>query len=59
MLNFNFSGRGLGLVSSPHFVYDFLREMFLKLHSINRPNFIVRFPLLLKILGNMCITIVC
>ena len=41
MLNFNFSENGLGLVSPLHFVYDFLREMFLKLYSINRKNFIV------------------
>ena len=28
MLNFNFSEKGLGLVSPPHFVYDFSRKMF-------------------------------
>ena len=27
MLNFNFSEKGLGLVSPPHFVYDFSRKM--------------------------------
>ena len=48
MLDFSFSERGLGLVSSPHFVYDFFRKMFM-LHSINWPNFIVRLSLLLKI----------
>ena len=32
--------------------------MFLMLHSINRPNFIVWLSLLLELLGNMCITIV-
>ena len=26
MLNFNFLGKGLGVVSSPHFEYDFLRK---------------------------------
>ena len=57
-LNFNFSAKCLGLVSPPHFVYNFLRKMFLMLHSINWPNFIVRLPLLLEILDNMCITIV-
>ena len=35
MLNFDFSEKGLGLVSPPHFVYDFSRKMFLMLHSIN------------------------
>ena len=33
--------------------------MFLMLYSINRPSFIAWFPLLLEILGNMCIAIVC
>ena len=28
MFNFDFSERGLGLVSPPHFVYDFLGKMF-------------------------------
>ena len=59
MLNFNFPEKGLGLVSPPHFVYDFSRKMFLKLYSISWPNFIVGLPLLLEILGNMRITIVC
>ena len=34
MLNSNFPEKGLGLVSSPHFVYDFSRKMFLMLYSI-------------------------
>ena len=59
MLNFNFSEKGLGLVSELYFVYDFSRKKFLMLYSINCPNFIVWLPLLLEILGNMCITIVC
>ena len=33
--------------------------MFLRLYSINWPNFTVWLPLLLEILGNMCIVIVC
>ena len=45
--------------SPPNFVYDFSRKMFLMLYSINWPNFIVWLPLLLEILGNMCITIIC
>ena len=35
MLNFNFPEKGLGLVSPPHFMYDFTRIMFLMLYSIN------------------------
>ena len=37
MLKFSFSGKGLGLISSPHAVYDFLRKSyteFLVLHSV-------------------------
>ena len=37
----------------------FLRKMFLMLHSINLPNFIVWLPLLLEIFCNMCIAVVC
>ena len=57
--NFNFSEKVLRLVSPRQFVYDFSRRVFLMLHSINWPNFIVGLPLLLEIMGNMCITIVC
>ena len=53
MVNFNFLEKGLELVSPPHFEYDFSRKMFLVLHSINWPNFIVGLPL------HMCIRIVC
>ena len=59
MLSFVLLEKGLGIVSPPHFVYDFSRKMFLMLHFINWPNFIVWFSLLLEILGNMCIAIVC
>ena len=34
MLNFDFLEKGLGIVSAPHFVYVFLRKMFLMLHSL-------------------------
>ena len=30
-----------GIVSPPHFIYDFPRKIFLMLHSINWRNFIV------------------
>ena len=60
ILNFNFSEKGRGLVSSPHSVYDFSKKkMILMLHSIYWPNFIVWLPFFLEILGNMCIAIVC
>ena len=35
MPNFNFSEKGLGLVSPLYFVHDFSRKMCLVLHSIN------------------------
>ena len=41
-----------------HFLYDFWRKMFL-LYSINWPIFIDWLPLLLEILGNICIVIIC
>ena len=59
MLNFDFLDKGLGIISPAHFVYDFSTKMFLMLYSINWPNFIAWLPLLLEILGNMCIAIVC
>ena len=59
MLNFDFLEKSLGLVSPPHFEYDFSRKIFLILYSINWPNFTVLLSLLLEILGNMCIAIVC
>ena len=59
MLNFKFLEKGLRLVSPPHFVYDLSTEMFLMLHSISSPNFIVLLPLVLELLINMYITVVC
>ena len=58
MLNFDFLGKGLGIVSPAHFVYDFSTKMFLMLYSINSPNLIAWLPLLLEVLSNMCIAIV-
>ena len=40
MLNFDFSDKGLGIISPAHFVYDFSTKMLLMSYSINRPNFI-------------------
>ena len=51
MLNFDFLDKGLGIVSLESFVYDFSTK-------INWPNFMAWLPLLLEILGNMCIAIV-
>ena len=59
MLNFDFLDKGLGIVSPAHFMYDFSTKMFLMLYSINWQNFIPWLPLLIEILGNMCIAIVC
>ena len=53
MLNFNVLKKDMGIVSRPHFVYDFSKEMFLMLYSNNGTNFIVRLPLLLEIMDNM------
>ena len=58
MINFDFLEKGLGIVSPPHFVYDFSRKMFLMLYSINRTNFIAWLTLLHEILVNMCIAVV-
>ena len=55
----NFLEKGLGMVSPPHFAYDFSRKMFLFLYSIFRPKLIVWLLLLREILDNMYIAIVC
>ena len=58
MLNFDILDKGLGIVSTGHFVYDFSTKMFLMLYSINWINFIVCLFLPHEILDNMCIAIV-
>ena len=58
MLNFDLLEKGLGLVSLPHFEYDFSRKMFPIWCFINSPDFIFWLPLLFEILCNMCIVIV-
>ena len=50
---FDILGKGLGIVSPAHIVYDFSKKIFLMLYFINWPNVIVCFPLLLEILGNI------
>ena len=59
MLSFGFLVKALGIISPPHFLYNFLRKICLMLYSTDWPNFIVWLPLLREILGNMCIEIVC
>ena len=54
-----FFEKGMGLVSPPQFPHDFSRKIFLIFYYINRPNFIAWLSLFPKILGNMCIAIVC
>ena len=59
MANFNFLGKGLGIVLDNILYMIFQKKNYLILYSTNWPNFIVWLPLLLKILGKMCIAIVC
>ena len=42
MLNFDFLEKGLGIVSPPHFMYDFLRKIFLKLNFGISGNLVVK-----------------
>ena len=59
MLNFHLLEKGLGIVSPPHFVFDFPRKTFLMIYFINWPNFIVWLLFLIEILVNMCMIIFC
>ena len=56
---FRFFKKFQGLVSQPHFVSDFSKKIFLRLYYINWRNIIAWLPLLLQMLGNMCIAIIC
>ena len=58
MLHFNFSEKGLGLVSPPHFVYDFSKKNF-SCYILLTDQTSLWLLLLLEILANMCIAIVC
>ena len=67
MISFYILEEGLGTVSPSHFLYVFsnyilcfifLQKMFIKLYSINWPNFILWLPLRLEKLCNMSILIV-
>ena len=50
--------RDLDLISLPHLMHVFRRQIFLSLCCINWPNFLVFLFLLCEIMGNMCIEIV-
>ena len=54
-----FLEKSLGLVSPPHFTYDFSTKLFRIVYSIILFYIIVSLPVLYEILGSMCITIVC
>ena len=58
MLNFDFSEKGLGIVSPPHFVYGFSRNMFQEKCYIPLTDQISLSDFL-YVLDNMCIAIVC
>ena len=58
IFHFDFLDKGLEIVCSPHFVYDFPTKVLLMLYSISWPNFIVWLFLLLEILAKMCIATV-
>ena len=52
--------RSLELVSLHHFLHNFWRKKFLKLNSINWPNFMADcLYFQIEILGNICIAIIC
>ena len=58
ILDFGLLEKGLGIVSPLHFAHDFSRKVFVMSYCINWPNFIIWSPLILEILGNMCIATV-
>ena len=49
MFDFNFSENSLELVPPPYFVYDFSSKMFVMLHSIDWPSFIIWSPIRLEV----------
>ena len=51
--------KGVQLTSLPHFVFIFLRKIFLMLYYIKWPNLFFRLPLIFEILDSMCIAIIC
>ena len=57
--NFEKTKKDLKLVSLPHFLHGFWRNLFLLLYSVTWQNFIVYLPLLRETLDSRCIAIVC
>ena len=58
MVNFHFLDKGLGIVYPAHFLYD-QEQKCSSCYILLTIFYIVWLPLLLEILGNICITIVC
>ena len=56
---FCFFRKGDAACFSSYILIIFLRKIFPMLYSINWPNSILTLPLILEILGNMCIIIIC
>ena len=56
MLNFDFLDMGLGILSQPHFVYDFSKRCFL-CYILSTDQ--ISLSDCLETLGNMCIAIIC
>ena len=40
MLNCDFLGKSVGVVSPPHFVHDFSRKIFVMLYSVNWTSYL-------------------
>ena len=59
MLSFDFLDKSLGIVSPAHFVYFFHQKCFSCCILLTDQISLFWLPLLLEILGNMCIAIVC
>ena len=58
MLNFDFFEKGLGIVSSPHFVYDFSKKYFSCYIPLTDQMSLSGYLLLREILDGMFIAIV-
>ena len=53
MVNFDFLGKSLGIISPPHFVFDFSKKNVSYVLLTDQ----ISLPLFLEILGNMCIVV--
>ena len=59
MLSFVFLDKGLGIISPAHFVYDFQQKCSSCYVLLTDQISLFGLPLLLEVLGNICIAIVC